>query len=235
MSRHRAEPPPRLRHGRIVMASVSVAVTVVALLGGIGVIPINGGDAGTDGLGVQAAGAATRSDDPAPGVTGLGSPQTPASTPSAPSTWKKATTKAARTTSTSTVSLPAGTGAGRRVVFSEEAQRVWLVDAGDKVVSTYLVSGSLTDNLHPGHYNVYSRSRWAVGVDDSGVMQYFVRFTRGDNAAIGFHSIPTKLGKPLQTVRQLGSPQSHGCIRQKMSDAERMWDFAPVGTRVVVV
>jgi lipoprotein-anchoring transpeptidase ErfK/SrfK len=65
-------------------------------------------------------------------------------------------------------------------------------------------------------------------------MQYFVRFTRGNNAAIGFHSIPTKNGKALQTAAQLGTPQSHGCIRQALPDAKTLWDFAPVGTKVVV-
>jgi hypothetical protein len=130
--------------------------------------------------------------------------------------------------------VPADSGSGRRVVFDMSDQRVWLVDPGDKVRRTYLVSGSLTDNLKPGTYAVYSKSRWAVGVDDSGVMQYFVRFTRGDNAAIGFHSIPTKNGRELQTRAQLGTPQSHGCIRQALPDAILLWNFAPVGTKVVV-
>lgn len=130
--------------------------------------------------------------------------------------------------------LPADSGTGKRVVFDISDQRVWLVDAAENVLRTYLVSGSLTANLHPGSYQVYSRSRWAVGIDDSGVMQYFVRFTRGDHAAIGFHSIPTKSGRPLQTAAQLGTPQSHGCIRAALADAQRLWDFAPVGTSVVV-
>ena len=136
------------------------------------------------------------------------------------------------------VALPARSGTGTRVVFDMSAQRVWLVQRGpdgqDDVRRTYLVSGSLTDNLDPGTYAVYSRSRWAVGIGDSGVMQYFVRFTRGDNAAIGFHSIPTKDGRALQTKAQLGTPQSHGCIRQRLADAHRLYDFAPEGTTVVV-
>ncbi len=132
--------------------------------------------------------------------------------------------------------LPAGSGSGKRVVFDISEQRVWLVDAGSSssVRRTYLVSGSVTDNLEPGTFAVYSRSRWATGIDDSGVMQYFTRFTRGDNAAIGFHSIPTKNGRPLQTLAQLGTPQSHGCIRQAMPDAKALWAFAPEGTKVVV-
>ena len=105
---------------------------------------------------------------------------------------------------------------------------------GDEVRRTYLVSGSLTDNLDPGTYAVYSRSRHAVGINDSGVMEYFTRFTRGVNAAIGFHNIPTKNGRPVQTEEQLGTPQSHGCIRQATPDAKRLWAFAPIDTKVVV-
>ncbi len=118
-------------------------------------------------------------------------------------------------------------------------QRVWLVDAndrtGDAVQRTYLVSGSLTDNLRPGSYAVYSKSRHAWGVDDSGTMGYFVRFAHGSHAAIGFHDIPVKDGVRLQTRADLGTPQSHGCIRQWRPDAKALWRFASVGTRVVVV
>jgi hypothetical protein len=98
------------------------------------------------------------------------------------------------------------------------------------------VSGSLTDNLQPGTYQVYARARHAIGIDDSGTMQYFVSFTQGPTgAAIGFHTIPTKDGVPLQTEAQLGTPRSHGCIRQATPDAIALWDFAPDGTKVVVV
>src|SRR5688500_18748223 len=57
---------------------------------------------------------------------------------------------------------PAGSGAGRRVVFDLSDQRVWLVRDGGAVRSTYLVSGSVMDNLHPGRYHVYSRSERAT-------------------------------------------------------------------------
>ena len=132
--------------------------------------------------------------------------------------------------------LPANSGTGRRIVFAMADQRVWLVgDEDDDVERTYLVSGSLTDNLHPGTYSVYSKSVDAVGIDDSGTMKYMVRFAHGPNAAIGFHDIPVLDGAQVQTPDQLGTPQSHGCIRQLRADAKALWDFAPVGTTVVVV
>jgi lipoprotein-anchoring transpeptidase ErfK/SrfK len=96
------------------------------------------------------------------------------------------------------------------------------------------VSGSLTDNLRPGTYEVWSRSRHAVGIDDSGTMEYMVRFAHGERAAIGFHDIPVDDGDLVQTRDDLGTPQSHGCIRQWRPDARALRDFAALGTTVVV-
>lgn len=147
---------------------------------------------------------------------------------------RRAPNAAAQGNNSSSTALPPASGTGKRVVFDMTRQRVWLVNDAGRVVSTYLVSGSLTDNLKPGRYRVFSRSAQAVGIDDSGTMRYFVRFTRGENAAIGFHDIPIDDGRPVQTKAQLGTPQSHGCIRQDRRDAIRLWDFAPIDTRVVV-
>lgn len=130
--------------------------------------------------------------------------------------------------------LPARSGHGKRVVFDQSEQRVWLVDAADRVRRTYLVSGSLHDNLDPGTYAVYSRSPQAWAYDGSGTMRWMVRFTQGDTAAIGFHDIPLEDGEPAQTRAQLGTPQSSGCIRQMPADAKALWRFAPDGTTVVV-
>ncbi|OIJ23833.1 L,D-transpeptidase [Nocardioides luteus] len=131
--------------------------------------------------------------------------------------------------------LPADSGTGRRAVFSISRQRVWIVSAAGKTRRTYPVSGSVYDNLEPGTYRVFSRSKHAKGIDDSGTMQWFVRFTRGPRAAIGFHNIPVDKGKRVQTRAQLGTPLSHGCIRQAEPDAKAMWRFARLGTKVVVV
>ena len=230
MGRHRLEPPPRVRprYGRVAAAGLSLVVTLVALLGGLGLLPVQTVRGGSDEVAVSSpthhrtgagtAGGSSRSS----ALADRGDADPPASAVAPEAADPKGT-------------LPAGSGEGRRVVFAKGAQRVWLVDPDGTVAATYLVSGSVTDNLRPGTYDVYSRSRWAVGVDDSGVMQYFVRFAHGPHAAIGFHSIPTKHGTPLQSETLLGTPQSHGCIRQRLSDARLMWDFARVGTDVVVV
>jgi hypothetical protein len=230
VSRHAATRAPRRRatgshrgsatkrvvpnYARLWFAGFAFLITLFSLLAGIGLIPVQQRSPAAAGAGGPLSFKAAPDGSSADGSSAGMAPQ--------------------RSQVRKPTDLPARSGAGRRIVFDLSGQRVWLVDRGGDVRSTYLVSGSLTDNLHPGSYKVYSRSRWAVGIDDSGVMQYFVRFTRGQNAAIGFHSIPTKNGHALQTRADLGTPQSHGCIRQALPDAIRLWNFAPVGTKVVV-
>src|SRR5690348_11174059 len=131
--------------------------------------------------------------------------------------------------------VPAGSGTGRRIVFDQSDQRVWLVDDGSKVARTYRVSGSRFDNLQPGSYTVQSKSRHAGAFDGSGTMEYFVRFATGYSEPIGFHSVPKdNSGRLEQTKEQLGTRLSAGCVRQWLPDAIALWDFAPIGTRVVV-
>jgi len=215
--------PLRPRYGRIAALGSSLSVTAVALLGGAGMLPSTAAvEAGSGGRTAAISPASSNLSGPASArPRAQGSPGTPDSSEN-------------RISPARDTALPDRSGSGRRVVFSESRQRVWLVAGGNDVRRTYLVSGSVYDNLDPGRYEVYSRSEHAWGIDDSGTMRYFVRFAHGDNAAIGFHDIPVDDGRPVQRVDQLGTPLSHGCVRQRRADAIALWRFAPLGTRVVV-
>lgn len=224
-----------------------MAVTTIAVLGNLGVLT----SAETPGLAVANAETDSNTREPAADPTAEVGPGDASSAATEDVEGRKrdladrrnadrsggsrSSDAAAREDRADVVPLPADSGEGRRIVFSESLQRIWLVDDEDEVARTYLGSGSAYDNLEPGTYAVYSRSRHAVGIDDSGTMEYFVRFTQGDaGAAIGFHSIPVDDGEPVQTRKELGTPLSHGCIRQAKRDAIALWRFAPIGTTVVV-
>jgi hypothetical protein len=130
------------------------------------------------------------------------------------------------------VGAPGGSGAGRRIVYSVTGQRVWLIEAGGAVVRTYRVSGR-AGTPRQGTYSVFSKSTTASS--GSVTMRYMVRFAHGQRLAIGFHTIPrTSSGKPIQSLSELGSYRSHGCVRQADADALALWNFAPLGTTVVV-
>ena len=214
----------RPRYGRMATALASAGITSVAVLGGVGMLP-----SAAEAPPGQEPGLVPVADRPAPPERN--SPRRKAADD--PPVVSPDSTPGERVVISE--QLPVDSGSGRRVVFSESRQRVWLVGGSGAVRRTYLVSGSLHDNLDPGTYSVYSRSMNAVGVDDSGTMKYFVRFPQGDTgAAIGFHDIPVDDGERVQSVAELGEPTSHGCIRQRAADARAMWEFAQLGTTVVV-
>ncbi len=210
------------RYGRIAAVSSSLAVTVVAVLGGIGTLPRGGQPsyaAPPTGSVGQGRGLALSAQE-GPVVEGTDRSITGELPP--------------RPQDPAALVAPEDSGEGRRVVFDISDQRVWLVRKSGTVARSYLVSGSLTDNLAPGTYSVFSRSKDAVGVEDSGTMRFMVRFALGASAAIGFHDIPVLDGHKVQTRAELGTPQSHGCVRQWRPDAKAMWRFATYGTPVVV-
>jgi hypothetical protein len=131
--------------------------------------------------------------------------------------------------------VPADSGSGRRVVYSNSDQRVWLVDGDGTLVDSYLVSGR-RGVPQPGTYEVYSRSKIAYAGHDDITMRFMVRFAHGENLPIGFHAIPNDgSGAPLQSEEQLGEYRSAGCVRQTLVHANFLYEWATEGTPVVVL
>lgn len=131
--------------------------------------------------------------------------------------------------------LPPNSGSGRRIVYDDSAQRVWIVEASGIVRDSYLVSGrrGVPD---AGTHEIYSKSPKAWAGHDGITMNHMVRFARGRSLAIGFHSIPRYgTGRPMQTESQLGTHQSAGCVRQADHQAAALFAWARIGDTVVVV
>jgi peptidoglycan hydrolase-like protein with peptidoglycan-binding domain len=131
----------------------------------------------------------------------------------------------------------AGQGTGKRVVYQRSSQRVWAINDDEQIVRSYLVSGSRYRNEVPGWHTVYSRSESALGWDLQADLPFMIRYTQTDRGHIGFHAIPSwrDSGEMLQTLDELGQRLSGGCTRQALQDAEFLWTFADVGTRVLVL
>lgn len=131
--------------------------------------------------------------------------------------------------------VPPGSGLGRRIVYSNSGQRVWLIDADGTVVDTYSVSGR-KGVPSPGTYEVFSKSETAHAGHDGITMAHMVRFARGRSLAIGFHAIPRDAnGRPLQSEDDLGEYRSAGCVRQADHHAAFLYEWADIGTTVVVL
>ncbi len=127
-------------------------------------------------------------------------------------------------------------GDGKRIIYSNSQQQIWLIDENNELVDTYLVSGRL-GIPHNGTYSVYSKSVNAWAPYGGITMKHMVRFVRpgtwGNRWAYGFHSIPRyPNGEPMQTEAEMGYYRSGGCVRQPDHKALALFDWAPIGTTV---
>lgn len=132
--------------------------------------------------------------------------------------------------------VPQKSGTGRRIVYASKMQRAWVVNADNVIVRTFLVSGRRAVPK-PGLYRVFSQSVTSFSPILAGVtFRFMTRFAIGpDGGNIGFHELPLRYGKPMQTMNQLGTYQGSGCLRSATADAKFIFQWAHIGTSVVVV
>ncbi|WP_369213846.1 hypothetical protein [Streptomyces flavofungini] len=123
--------------------------------------------------------------------------------------------------------VPGRSGTGERVVYSLDADRVWLVEASGKVRNTFKVTPGSVDPA-PGTYAVSSRSGSVTGTDGVAI-EHVVRFTNRDGVAIGFSAaVDGSTPKPDPSKKT-------GGIRQSRENGTAMWEFAGVTKKVIVV
>jgi hypothetical protein len=123
--------------------------------------------------------------------------------------------------------VPAASGSGVRVVYALGEKRIWLVGRNDRLTRTYEVAPSSVSPA-PGEYAVTSRSARIPG-SDGVTVEHVVRFTSVNDVVIGFSAAVDGSVPDPKAERKTGG------IREKRADGKAMWNFATVGTKVVVV
>ncbi len=130
---------------------------------------------------------------------------------------------------------PPNTGLGRRIVYCNSCQTVWLVEADDYVTASYKVSGR-RGTPRPGEYHVFRKLEMGRSKAHPDLrLPWFVGFAWGSTTDIGFHGIPLESDdRPIEADSQLGTPLSSGCVRESQFMAKVLFDWTPVDTLVVV-
>ena len=146
------------------------------------------------------------------------------------------TTTTTTTVLAEVVPVPVRSGTGRRIVYANRQQRVWVINENNEVIRTFLVSGML-GQPGKGTFRVFSKSPTSFSPEFAGVtFRFMTRFAIGRNGGnIGFHEIPVRNKKPMQTVEELGAFKGSGCLRSSTQDAIFIYQWAKIGTKVVVV
>ena len=107
------------------------------------------------------------------------------------------------------------------------------------VVKTHRVSGKLTRSTRHQASTACGRGRCnTCAIHNPSIMLEVhgaLRHTAPAAATSASTRSRIQYGQPVQTVDQLGEPLSGGCVRQATPDAIWMWDWAQLGTVVVVL
>lgn len=128
---------------------------------------------------------------------------------------------------TSTVGIP--TTKEIRIVLSKQELHQVL---GGVVFSTYSVSTGKAGMRTPtGTFTVLSKNKKAWSKSAGLWMPWWMAFTTRGN---GIHELPEWPGGKKEGANHLGIPVSHGCVRLGVGPAKLMYDWAPVGTKIVV-
>ncbi|MEV6177904.1 hypothetical protein ACIHAR_24315 [Streptomyces sp. NPDC052016] len=123
--------------------------------------------------------------------------------------------------------VPDGSGTGRRIVYSLEQRRVWLVDADDEARRTFTVWPGTVDP-DPGSYTVSLRKDATTGSDGVQI-EHIIYFSAKSGVNIAFSNAVDGSSPPPASGTRTGG------IRMAKADGSALWAFGATGTNVRVV
>ncbi len=99
-------------------------------------------------------------------------------------------------------------------------------------IGTYIVSTGKPGMPTPvGSFKVLNKTLRAWSKSAKLWMPYWMAFSgRGH----GIHELPEWPGGKKEGANHLGRPVSHGCVRLGVGPAKTMYDWAPIGTPVII-
>ncbi|MBI3572881.1 MAG: L,D-transpeptidase family protein [Candidatus Kerfeldbacteria bacterium] len=137
----------------------------------------------------------------------------------------------------SAASFPTSPAAnGKRIEVSLSKQELRLFENG-QLLSVHRVStGKWSAPTPIGSFQTRNKIPVAYSRAYGLYMEWWMAIT--PDGKVGLHALPFwKLkngGKLYEGAAHIGTPVSHGCIRQTLADAKALFDWAPIGTPVVV-
>ncbi|MFJ9947066.1 hypothetical protein [Kitasatospora sp. NPDC091207] len=153
----------------------------------------------------------------------------PSASPTTSSSGPSASASPSASATPTAPALPVGSGSGLRIVYSVGSHYVWLIDPkkNPQVVATFAVTPGSVEPT-PGSYPVYSRTPTTTGTDGRQI-EHVVRFAQQNGVVFGFSAA-------VDGATPTTDPKAKtGGIRSGRPEGQLIWDFAPNGTKVVVI
>ncbi len=121
---------------------------------------------------------------------------------------------------------------GKYIDINLKSQILTVFESG-KLLDVYLVSTGKPSMPTPqGNFRISNKTRRAWSAKYGLYMPYWMALVSSGD--FGIHELPEWPGGYKEGVNHLGTPVSHGCVRLGVGPAERVYQWADLGTPVVV-
>ena len=125
---------------------------------------------------------------------------------------------------------PQLTSKDKLIEIDLSGQRLWLHQEG-KIIGEYIISSGKPGMPTPtGTFKVLSKIRLVWSAHYRLYMPYSLNFYNG----YFIHELPYWPGGYREGENHLGIPVSHGCVRLGIGTAVKVYNFATIGTKVVI-
>jgi len=126
---------------------------------------------------------------------------------------------------------------GKKIVIDISEQKLTLFENGRPISVRAVSTGKPSMPTPLGTFYTRNKIQTAYSRAYGLYMEYWMAFS--PDGRYGIHSLPywrlKNGGRLYEGANHLGTPVSHGCIRQSLANAKSLYDWAPVGTPVAIV
>jgi lipoprotein-anchoring transpeptidase ErfK/SrfK len=127
---------------------------------------------------------------------------------------------------------PARIKDGRYIDINLSAQVMSIFEGGKLLDSFMVSSGKRGMDTPKGTTQIYNKFPRAYSREYGLFMPYWMAIA--PSGKYGLHELPEWPGGYKEGAAHLGIPVSHGCVRMGVGTAERVYNFAEVGTPVII-
>jgi lipoprotein-anchoring transpeptidase ErfK/SrfK len=124
--------------------------------------------------------------------------------------------------------------AAKRIVVDKSEQRAYVYENGALLWTFVVSTGMPGSETWSGTFHVRSKIPEAYAYNWALRMPYWLGFYHTGYLENGFHALPIMSSGAILWDGYLGTPVSYGCVILSYPDATTLYNWAEIGTEVIV-
>jgi len=120
---------------------------------------------------------------------------------------------------------------GKYIDIDLSKQNFYIFEDGKELGAYKVSTGIRGMNTPTGEFKIMAKARRPWSATYGLFMPWFMQFTSQGH---GIHELPEWPGGYKEGANHLGIPVSHGCVRLGVGPAEKVYEFAEIGTPIII-